>query len=130
MEISPIDSIVQQTAGSKEHMIFAATTRQKDQASFFSGERLPVLNFAIANILVLPSHKGGATDFAILNASYIDHDKVFPTAINKERRTRPRGKRKLLLFIHGYNKNFIDGLYRLTQLLHDVQSPAVPVLFS
>ncbi len=130
METSPIDSAVQQTAGSKEHTIFAATTRQKDQASLFSGERSPVLNFSVANILVPPTHKGGATDFAIRNASYMDHDKIFLTAINKELRTRPRGKRKLLLFIHGYNTNFVDGLFRLTQLVHDVQSPAVPVLFS
>ena len=76
METSPIDSAVQQTAGSKEHLIFAATTRQKDQASYFSGERSPVLNFAMANVLGPPTHQGGATNFAIRNASYIDQDKA------------------------------------------------------
>ncbi|MDP2354737.1 MAG: alpha/beta hydrolase [Beijerinckiaceae bacterium] len=88
------------------------------------------MNFAVAKVLVPPTHKGGATNFAIREASYIDQDKVFLHAINKELLTRPRGKRKLLLFIHGYNTNLFDGLFRLTQLVHDVQSPAVPVLFS
>jgi esterase/lipase superfamily enzyme len=36
----------------------------------------------------------------------------------------------VLLFIHGYNTMFAEGLYRFAQVVHDAKSPAVPVLFT
>ena len=33
-----------------------------------------------------------------------------------------------MLFIHGYNTMFAEGLYRFAQVMHDSQAPAVPVL--
>jgi esterase/lipase superfamily enzyme len=36
----------------------------------------------------------------------------------------------VLLFIHGYNTMFAEGLYRFAQVVHDSQAVAVPVLFT
>jgi esterase/lipase superfamily enzyme len=36
----------------------------------------------------------------------------------------------VLLFIHGYNTLFAEGLYRFTQVVHDSKTQAVPVLFT
>jgi esterase/lipase superfamily enzyme len=43
---------------------------------------------------------------------------------------RPPGRRKVLVFIHGYNTTFPEGLYRFTQIVDDASAPAVPVLFT
>ena len=42
----------------------------------------------------------------------------------------PPGRRKVLVFIHGYNTMFAEGLYRFTQIVDDANAPAVPVLFT
>jgi esterase/lipase superfamily enzyme len=44
--------------------------------------------------------------------------------------TRPRGSRKVIIFIHGYNTIFSEALYRLAQINRDAQAIDVPVLFS
>ena len=36
----------------------------------------------------------------------------------------------MLLFIHGYNTLFAEGLYRISQVAHDSKSTSVPVLFA
>jgi esterase/lipase superfamily enzyme len=43
---------------------------------------------------------------------------------------RPLGRRKVLVFIHGYNTMFAEGLYRFTRIVDDADAPAVPVLFT
>lgn len=43
---------------------------------------------------------------------------------------RPRGDRDVVLFIHGYNNTFAEGLYRFAQIEHDLRLPSVPVHFS
>ena len=36
----------------------------------------------------------------------------------------------MLVFIHGYNTGFDDGVYRVTQIAHDTRYPGTPILFS
>jgi esterase/lipase superfamily enzyme len=36
----------------------------------------------------------------------------------------------VLLFVHGYNTMFAEGLYRFAQVVHDAGAPGVPVLFT
>ncbi|TIT71843.1 MAG: alpha/beta hydrolase, partial [Mesorhizobium sp.] len=40
-----------------------------------------------------------------------------------------RGDRALV-FVHGFNNGFDDGVYRLTQIAHDTKYQGTPVLFS
>ena len=35
-----------------------------------------------------------------------------------------------LIFVHGFNMNFRDGLYRAAQIFHDLQYGGIPILFS
>lgn len=39
-------------------------------------------------------------------------------------------KRKLLIFVHGYNNTFASAAYRLAQIAHDSNAEAAPVLFT
>src|SRR5262249_8546169 len=44
--------------------------------------------------------------------------------------TLSRGKRSVLVFVHGYNVAFADAALRTAQLAHDLAFPGVPIFFS
>jgi len=50
--------------------------------------------------------------------------------LNAQLATRPRGDRKVFVFVHGINTMFAEGLYRLVQVVQDSKSNSVPVLFT
>ncbi len=136
---------VEETApGATDHTILIATTRKRDPrpGTLFSGERSKPLDFAKVQMSVPATHKLGEiewastapgnpkTDFVVRQASYLDSEKEFVWSLNAQLALRPRGSRKVLLFIHGYNTMFAEGLYRFAQVIHDAGAPAVPVLFT
>jgi len=104
--------------------------------------RPSAIDYAKVTVSVPPTHKESEiewaktppgdpnADFVVRSENYLDGDKAFVRALNAELARRPAGKRKVLLFIHGFNTMFAEGLYRLTQIAHDAKSPAVPVLFT
>lgn len=126
------------------HTILVATTRKRDArpGTFFGGERATPLDFARIEVSVPPGHKPGEiewasaapgnaqTDFTVRRAGYLDGEKAFVRSLNAQLAAHPRGSRKVLLFIHGYNTMFAEGLYRFTQVVHDAKGSAVPVLFT
>ncbi len=131
-------------SGATSHDILIATTRKRsaDPGAMFSGERGAGLDFAEAVVSVPPTHVSGniewpsqppgnpASDFVTREADYLDGEKAFIAALNQQLEQRPPGHRKVLLFIHGFNTKFPEGLYRLAQVAQDTKSPAVPVYFS
>ncbi|WP_208999272.1 alpha/beta hydrolase [Roseibium sediminis] len=132
-------------AGTKTHDILIATTRERDETpgTLFNGERRGNgADYAEATISVPPTHKPGmiewpkkapgnpATDFVARKAGYIDGDEAFKARLNARLAAMPKGKRKVFLFIHGYNTLFAEGLYRFTQFVHDAEFDGVPVLFT
>jgi esterase/lipase superfamily enzyme len=36
----------------------------------------------------------------------------------------------VLIFVHGFNNRFDDAIYRFAQIVHDANTPAIPVLFT
>ena len=129
---------------STEHSILVATTRQRDTrpGTYFNGERADHINYAEIDVAVPENHVSGEielpskapgnpkTDFVVEEAAYLDSDQEFVSRLNAELSQRPAGSRKVLLFIHGYNTMFAEGLYRFTQVVHDSKTAAVPVLFT
>jgi esterase/lipase superfamily enzyme len=143
--VSPMyPRIEAQVPGATEKLVLAATTRQRsaDPGAMFNGERARQMDFAEAVISIPPNHVSGmveypaqppgnpATEFVTRKADYIDSEKQFIAQLNAQLEQRPKGKREVLLFIHGYNTFFPEGLYRLAQVSHDGGSNAVPVYFS
>jgi esterase/lipase superfamily enzyme len=121
-----------------KHDIFVATTRRKadDLRVVFGRERSDALAFARVGVTVPKDHEIGrierakdgeagdpAKDFAAVDLTIYDSDAAFTTAV------ADRGDR-VLVFVHGYNTGFDDGVYRVTQIAHDTQYPGTPVLFS
>jgi esterase/lipase superfamily enzyme len=139
-----LSPVVEQASGATSHLLLVATTRKRDErpGTLFGGERATPLDYARIEISVPETHKAGEiewastapgnpkTDFVVRQASYLDGEKEFVRSLNAQLATRPRGSRKVLLFIHGYNTMFAEGLYRFVQVVHDSKAPAVPVLFT
>jgi esterase/lipase superfamily enzyme len=132
------------SAGGKDHTILVATTRERDSrpGTYFGGERSQSVSYATVTVAVPPTHVPGKiewpsrapgnpeTDFVVRDAAYLDSEKEFVKALNAQLAMRPPGRRRVFVFIHGYNTMFAEGLYRFTQIVDDADAPAVPVLFT
>ncbi len=127
-----------------DHTILIASTRQRDSrpGTLFNGMRADWLDYASVTMSVPPTHVDGKIewpqtppgdprrDFVVHQAGYIDGDKAFLQAVNAELAKRPRGHRKIFLFVHGFNTMFAEALYGFTQVVHDARTDHVPVLFT
>lgn len=121
-----------------KHDIFVATTRRKadDTRVVFDRRRSDTLAFGRVGVTVPKGHEIGrierakdgnagdpAKDFTAVDLTIFDSGPAFTAAVAE------RGQR-VLVFVHGYNTGFDDGVYRLTQIAHDTKYPGTPVLFS
>ena len=119
--------------------VYAVTTRSrvKPDGNDFDAVKSTAANYAELTVSIPPTHKPGqiewpkgrkpnpAKDFVVTGQSVLS-DASFRQAI------RPAGKpsRKISIFVHGYNTNFPEALYRLAQIAYDSKIDATPVLFS
>ncbi|MCA3442571.1 MAG: alpha/beta fold hydrolase [Rhodobacter sp.] len=124
--------------------IFVGTTRAFDPATgSFGAERSPVLSLARYDISVPPNRAPGEirwprqgrapdpfTEFLTVD------DVIYPSAADFRRdlftamRTEEGPRRRALIFVHGFNNTFAEGLYRIAQLSHDLDLPRVTVHYS
>lgn len=125
------------------HEIFVATTRQKatkDPRQVFDGDRSLTTSFAQVEMTVPKVHQVGnierargsanpdpAKDFTAHGVTFYDGAPQFAKAVGAD--VAMRGKRALV-FVHGFNNGFDDGIYRITQIVHDTKYPGTPILFS
>ncbi|TRC71819.1 alpha/beta fold hydrolase [Mesorhizobium sp. WSM4310] len=125
------------------HEIFVATTRQqatKDPRQVFDGDRSLTTSYARVDVTVPKVHQIGAIErakgsansipakqFTATNVVHYGDASQFAKAVGAD--IAVRGDRALV-FVHGFNNGFDDGIYRLTQIAHDTKYPGTPVLFS
>ena len=67
-----------------------------------------------------------ASDFVVRDEASLDGDKAFVQALNAQLATRPKGNRKVFVFIHGFNTMFAEGLYRFAQIVQDFKGDGRP----
>lgn len=134
----PVAGAGQATGTSRVEML-VATTRKAASAPgvLFSGERGDAVSYTDLAVSIPPDavRKPGtvqwprslpgdpATDFVALRADPIDRAKV-PAW------TRGRGRRHVLVFVHGFNNKFEDAVFRFAQIVHDSGAEVAPVLFT
>ena len=129
--------------GASNHTLLVATTRARDArpGTLFNGERGSSLQYARVTVSIPPTHVPDKIEwppthpairrrFVVRDEAYLDGDKAFVKALNAQLAMRPKGSRKVFVFIHGYNTMFAEGLYRFAQVVHDSKAPGVPVLFT
>ena len=129
--------------GSKDVQIYVATTRKRatPAENVFTTERVNELNFAKFVVAVPPNHQPGdiewpkgapdsRVNFATLNQAVLNYDE-FRDAVAPPRKSSRRGKKHdVLIFVHGFNNNFQESLYRLAQIEADSGFNGVPILFA
>lgn len=130
--------------GAVPRTILVATTRTRDPrpGTLFTGERSDKLDFATVTLTVPPTHKPGAieypkqapgnpnTEMVVHEAVYRDTEAAFLDDLNAQLSRLPKGERRVFVFVHGYNTQFSEALLRLTQMAHDANATAVPILFT
>ncbi len=123
--------------------IYVATSREASQgADIFGRERSRALGFARFDVSVPPDRAPGTltfpeaqpadprTDFLTVDAARIPDDQAFLAALNAALAGKPAAERRVFLFVHGFNTNFAEGIYRQAQMMHDFDTPAVAVNYS
>jgi esterase/lipase superfamily enzyme len=128
------------TPGAKLQRIYVATTRTRATPSGneFTSDRATALNFASFKVAIPPSHTSGNIEWpegapdSRVNFVTVDQAVLSDPEFRDEvAPTRQRGaKRKVLIFVHGFNNNFQESLYRLAQVHADAGMDSVPILFA
>lgn len=125
----------------RTHGIYIATTRapSPDARRVFDGKRAVTPTFVRIDMSVPAMHKPGDIErpvgdradpskyFTAQSITPISSVDAFARAVAAD--ARPDGGRALV-FVHGYNTDFDDAVYRLTQISHDSGYTGAPILFS
>lgn len=120
---------------------YVATLRTRTEDGWFSGDRAEKLSYVDVDVSVPPIHQSGKIKY---RAAVVDPERQFTITGRKDysdasafsaelRRALMRqkpGERDVMLYVHGYNNSFADGVLRSTQLMHDFKLPGVGVHFS
>lgn len=130
--------ITTNTPTTKHENIYVATTRQRDGTAYgFNGLRTSAMTYARYNISIPATHEVGniewpkgppdqATDFVITDAQIFKNTAAFRSTIKTTKNSD-----EVVVFIHGYNNNFAESLYRFAQISADIGfSNSTPVLYA
>ena len=119
--------------------VYVGTTRTFEPTGVFGSQRSETLNFARYDVAIPPDRKVGeirygkprnpnvSTDFVTTNPVLYSTDATFRADL---RRSLAGNGREAVIFVHGFNNTFTEGLYRIAQLHHDLEVPGVAVHYS
>ena len=137
--LMPVASTV---PGASKVTMLVATTRaaDPDAGMLFSGERgkpayvemtisLPPDSRRKIGEVQWPSRLPGnpETDFVTLKVDKLDARTGLARLHERVSRVP---KRRVMVFVHGFNNRFEDAVYRFAQIVHDSDADVVPVLFT
>jgi len=131
------------TVGTIEQ-VFVGTTRTYDaQTQTFGTGRSPVLALAEYDISVPPDREPGEirwpregrpadprTDFVTARETVFSDAAEFRKRLGTALRSGKSTNRRAMIFVHGFNNTYAEGLYRVAQLAHDLHQPVVTVHYS
>ncbi|CUH65008.1 putative esterase of the alpha/beta hydrolase fold protein [Thalassovita gelatinovora] len=120
---------------------FVATNRGRTEQGWFSDERSEELDYLTVDVSVPPKHKAGEIKlnlhrvdpeehFALVSKREFNGSQEFTGALRHALAQQPKADRDVLVYVHGYNNSFADGVYRTVQMKHDFELPGVIVHYS
>ncbi len=123
--------------------VFVASTRVFEDGEF-GRDRLEGLSFVGFDVSIPPNRELGdvepvrergrridpASHFFVTSADRYSDSRAFRDALNAELRQRPPLEQEVMVFVHGYNNAFPDGLFRTAQIRYDFDVPGVAVHYS
>lgn len=121
--------------------VHVATLRAPNEQGWFGRERAKELSFSTIAVSVPPEHRPGKVrpglarpdprrDFTVAAREDLEGDDAFTRRIRARLQAMPPNEREITVFVHGYNNSYLDGVYRMAQLYHDLELPGVPVHYS
>ncbi|MGL4310872.1 MAG: alpha/beta hydrolase [Paracoccaceae bacterium] len=127
--------------GGAEQQVFVSTTRKREAVvGEFGSERSETVTYAQFGISIPPDRevgeinwpKGGRepdpiTDFVVTDQTIYNNATEFRGELSEKLQEKGR---EATIFVHGYNNNFSEGLYRIAQLSSDLDLPGVAVHYS
>jgi len=120
--------------------ILVATSREVKSDGTLGSGRGQDLAFGRFDVSVPPDRKEGAVPtsrltnpryhFATVNNEIFASEALFRSQIAAQLVGRPKGQRDAVIFVHGYNTGYEDGLFRFAQFYADLGLTEVPVHYS
>lgn len=122
--------------------VFVATQREPAPGTeWFSSERSGQTHYLSLDVSIPPGHKKGKIEYGFAHpdpeksfAIAARHDfagrEAFRAALRRTISQAPPNKREIVLYIHGYNNSFFDGVFRTAQMIQDFDVPAIAVHYS
>lgn len=124
-----------------ERSVFFATARAPESAVDFGAGRSLDVSFGAMRVSIPPAHDTGrlelargrpdpARSFAVIGAERHETARDFSHALAAELASQPAGAREVVLFLHGFNTTFAEGVFRTAQITTDFGISGVPVHYS
>lgn len=124
--------------------VFVGTTRSLDpKTDHFGSGRHEGVDYARLDISVPPDRKLGTVpfpprydppdpkrDFLTTSETIYKTPATFRAALSRALRAEPEGRREAVVYVHGFNNTFAEGVYRIAQISHDLDLPGVAVHYS
>ncbi|MFN4154283.1 MAG: alpha/beta hydrolase [Paracoccaceae bacterium] len=120
--------------------IFVATTRGLDESGNYTGKRVEAVSFARFGISVPPVREAGKiswpprsgkidaeTQFLTTYAGRYQSSGDFRSSLAGDLRSNDG---EAIIFVHGFNNTFSEGVYRIAQMAHDLDLPGTIVHYS
>lgn len=132
---------VPEDAGTREVIpVFTATNRVAEVGAG-SAERSEYLTFGRIDVAIPPERRVGElrfpnggvdpdTDFLVAGAVRYSAADRFRADLTRALRRLPPEERDVVIYVHGFNNNFADGVLRQAQLTHDFGLKGAAVHFS
>lgn len=70
------------------------------------------------------------TDFLVTRADVLAGAPAFRDTLMRRLAAQPADQREVMVFVHGFNNTFADGLYRTAQIRHDFDVPGLAVHYA
>jgi esterase/lipase superfamily enzyme len=123
------------------HRVFIATERMPAENGWFDASRSEERRFLSVDVSVPPDHSKGRIragyarpdpnrNFTIATRTDLSDQPAFKSALRRNIQAQPRREREVVVYVHGYNNSFLDGVYRTAQLMHDFDLPGTAVHFA
>jgi esterase/lipase superfamily enzyme len=128
--------------GSLEPILVASSRQRDPEGPGYGSAMAPGLGFSQMTVSVPPDRAPGTVtfpsngiadprrDFLTVDSTVIADRAGFIRAVNAAVATRPENQREAFVFVHGFNTNFAEGLYRQAQMRHDFATPGISVHYA
>lgn len=128
-----------ETAEGPISTVYVGTTRGLEGSGVFGSERSEELRFARYDVAIPPQREVGqisypkprrpnvSTDFVTTGQRIYSADADFRGDLGA---ALAANGREAIIFVHGFNNTFTEGLYRIAQLRHDLEVPGVALHYS